>query len=500
MKPILLALLTLTPTQASTTCESLAQLPLPNAKVTTAELITSGTFKPPYGNEIKGLPRFCRIAATLTPTPDSDIKIELWLPETGWNQRFQGTGNGGYAGRIGYGAIGGIKQGFAVANTDMGLSTPPNSDAGIYTGHPERWADWGHRATHEMTVISKLLIKAYYEAAPKHSYFTGCSTGGEQALMEAQRYPGDYDGILGGAAANNRTGVHTSILWNFVVTHKEAAAYLPAEKMPALAAAALAACDAADGLTDGLISDPRRCKFDPAVIQCKSGDSNDCLTAPQVEAARKLYSGPVNPRTKKPIYPALPAGSELEWGRLGPPPDKPAVAPFNPLFKWTFGADWDWHTFDFDRSYAALEKKLGAALNATNPDLTEFRKQGHKLLVYHGWADWLVPPGEAINYRNAVLEYQKKHGQAKLNTDDYYRLFMIPGMSHCAGGPGLTRFDGLPALIDWVEKGIAPESIVATGAKLKRPVCPYPAEARYKGTGSTDDAANFTCVAPAAKK
>ena len=260
-----LLLLCAAPAVAAPSCENLAQTNLPNAKVTAAELISSGTFSPPYGAPINGLPRFCRIAATLTPSSDSDIKIELWMPEAGWNSRFQGTGNGGYAGRIGYGALaGGVKQGYAVANTDMGLSTPPNSDAGIYTGHPERWADWGYRATHEMTVVSKMLVKAYYDTAPKRSYFTGCSTGGEQALMEAQRFPGDYDGILGGAAANNRTGVHTSILWNFAVTQREAASYLPATKMTALAAAVLSACDAADGLKDGMIADPRTCRFDPS--------------------------------------------------------------------------------------------------------------------------------------------------------------------------------------------------------------------------------------------
>jgi feruloyl esterase len=483
----------------ASTCESLAQIKLPNARVTVAELITTGTFPPPYGAPINGLPRFCRIAATLTPSSDSDIKIELWMPESGWNSRFQGTGNGGYAGRIGYGALaGGVKQGYAVANTDMGLSTPPNTDAGIYTGHPERWADWGYRATHEMTVVSKLLVKAFYQSVPKHSYFSGCSTGGEQALMEAQRFPGDYDGILGGAAANNRTGVHSSILWNFAVTQRDAASYLPAAKMLALASAVLAACDTADGLKDGLIADPRNCRFDPASLLCKEADSNDCLTPAQVEAVSRVYAGPVNPRTKKQIYPGVPAGSELDWGRFGPPPGKPAPPPFNPLFKWTFGADWDWHTFDFDRSFKTLEAKLGRTLNATNPDLSEFWKLGHKLLVYHGWADWLVPPGEAINYRKAVLDWEKRHG-GKHNADEFYRLFMIPGMAHCGGGTGLTRFDGLPALVNWVENGAAPDRIDASGSKMRRPVCPYPMEARYTGSGSTDEPENFTCIAPALK-
>ena len=498
MKPLSIFLLLFSAyAAAAPNCENLAQLKLPNAKVTIAELITDGTVTLAGVAPIKGMPRFCRVAATLTPTADSDIKIELWMPEAGWNGRFQGTGNGGDAGKIGYGALaGGVKQGWAVANTDMGLSAPAGSDAGIYTGHPERWADWGYRATHEMTVVSKLLLKAYYESAPKHSYFTGCSTGGEQALMEAQRFPDDYDGILAGAAANNRTGVHTSILWNFFVQEKDPAAHVPAAKMSALAAAVVAACDAGDGVKDGMLRDPRECKFDPSVLLCKAGDANDCLTSAQVETVRKLYAGPVNPRTKKQLYPGLPAGSELEWPRMAPSPEKVGAAPFNPLFKWTFGLDWDWRTFDFDKNVAALEKKLAPVLNATNPDLSKFRKAGHKLVVYHGWADWLVPPGESLNYRQAV---RAKDG-GKVDTDSYYRLFMIPGMSHCAGGPGLTQFNGLPALVDWVEKGVAPQSIVATSPKVKRPVCPHPQLARYSGTGSTDDEKNFNCVAPSATK
>jgi feruloyl esterase len=350
-------------------------------------------------------------------------------------------------------------------------------------------------------------VQAYYDAAPKHSYFSGCSTGGEQALMEAQRFPEDYDGILGGAAANNRTGVHTSVLWNFVVNERTPADYLPASKLPALAAAVLDACDSLDGLKDGLITDPRNCRFDPAALLCKGAESDECLTAAQVQTVRNVYAGPVNPRTKEQIYPGVPMGSERDWTRFGPPPDKPGPPPFEPIFKWTFGAGWNWRSFDFDRNYAAMVSKVGPVVNALNPDLRGFESRGHKLIVYHGWADWLVPPGEAVNYREAVLARRlhdagKKATPAAVRseTDKFYRLFMIPGMSHCAGGPGLTGFNGLDSLVKWVEQGIAPESVIVKGkpggVDVQRPVCPYPQAAKYKGSGPTDDAASFVCAEP----
>ena len=489
------------------TCESLAQLKLPHTTVTTAELVPAGTFTPPSGKPIPNLPAFCRVAATLAPTADSDIRIELWMPESGWNSRFVGTGNGGFAGGFAWGSLAGqLHHGFAVANTDMGMRPPAGSDASAFIGHPEKWADWGYRSTHEMTVASKLLVNAYYGTTPKYSYFSGCSTGGEQALMEAQRFPDDYDGIVGGAAANNRTGVHTSILWDYVVTQRDPADYIPATKLALLASAVLAACDADDGLKDGLITDPRHCHFDPATLECKGPDADTCLTAAQLQTVRCIYAGPVNPRTKEQIYPGVPLGSELDWGRFGPPPGKAAPAPFEAIFKWTMGADWNWRTFDFDRNYADMVGKLGPVVNALNPDLSAFQSRGHKLIVYHGWADWLVPPGEAINYREAVLARRQRMAGAKAKpaavqreTDQFYRLFMIPGMAHCGGGPGLTGFDGMDPLVKWVEQGIAPESVVVSGkpggVAVQRPVCPYPQVARYQGSGEVTAAASFICAA-----
>jgi len=491
---------------AAATCESLAQLRLPHTTITTAARVPAGTFAPPSGAPIQNLPAFCRVAATLTPTSDSNILVELWMPESGWNSRFEGTGNGGFAGGIGWGSLAGeLRRGFAVANTDMGMRPPAGLDASAFAGHPEKWADWGYRSTHEMTVVSKALIKAYYASSPKESYFSGCSTGGEQALMEAQRFPDDYDGILGGAAANNRTGVHTSILWNYVVTEREPADYLPASKLSLLASAVLAACDAADGLKDGLIADPRQCHFDPATLECKGADSDACLTAAQVQAVRSVYAGPVNPRTKEQIYPGVPPGSELDWKQFGPAPGRTAPPPYEAIFKWAMGADWNWRTFDFDRDYARMAARLGPVVNALNPDLRRFQSRGHKLIVYHGWADSLVPPGEAVNYREAVLARRQRDAGAKATaaaieseTDGFYRLFMIPGMAHCGGGPGLVRFSGMDALVKWVEQGTAPESIVASGrpggVETERPVCPYPQVAKYRGSGDIHQAASFVCA------
>lgn len=489
-------------------CESLAGLKLPYTTITVAQRVAEGTFAPPSAAPIPNLPAFCRVAATLKPSPDSDIRVELWMPEAGWNARFEGTGNGGFAGGISWGSLAGeLRRGFAVANTDMGMRPPEGSDASAFVGHPEKWADWGYRSTHEMTVVSKLIVKAYYRTAPKHTYFSGCSTGGEQALMEAQRFPDDYDGILGGAAANNRTGVHTSILWNYVVTQRAAADYLPASKLALLASAALAECDAADGLKDGMIGDPRRCRFDPGAILCKGEDADTCLTATQVQTARQIYAGPVNPRTKEPIYPGVPAGSELDWKRFGPAPGKAGPPPFEAIFQWGLGADWNWRTFDFDRNYVTLVAKLGPMVNALNPDLSAFESRGRKLIVYHGWADGLVTPGEAINYRDAVLA-DRQHAagnrsmvDAQRQTDRFYRLFMIPGMAHCGGGAGLSEFRAMDALVKWVEEGIAPDSIVASGkpdgVDIQRPICPYPQVARYRGAGDQHAAASFFCADPA---
>ena len=485
-------------------CEGLGALQLPHTTITRAELVTTGKFVPSTGAPLADLPAFCRVTATLTPSADSDIRIEVWMPESGWNERFNGTGNGGFAGNIRYEALAeGLRRGYAVANTDMGMSTPPGATASIFINRPERWIDWGSRATHEMTLIAKQIVRAYYGRDAKRSYFTGCSTGGQQALMESQRYPDDYDGIVGGAAANNRTGVHVSILWNFAVNERTPASYLPEAARSLLSQEVMKACDALDGVKDGVITDPTQCNFDPASLQCHATGQENCLTAAQVRTAKELYAGPVNPRTGESLYPGLPRGSEFGWGGLDRTPGPAAIPPFAPIFQWVFGPDWDWRHFDFDHQDKVFTEKLAGMVNATSPNIDTFRAHGHKLIIYHGWSDWLVAPGESINYYHAVVARAKADHATVQAIDQSVRLFMVPGMSHCSGGPGATHFDALGAVVEWVEHGVAPDEIIAStlppgessgAANTERPLCPYPQIARYQGSGSTKDASSFVCA------
>jgi feruloyl esterase len=483
-------------------CADLATLHLPNTTITKAEAVSGGTFTPPTGQALTDLPAFCRVIADVRPSADSDIVVEIWMPESNWNQRFEGTGNGGFAGKISYGALAeGLRRHYAVANTDMGMATPPGANASIFINRPERWIDWGYRATHEMTVVAKQVMRAYYARDAAHAYFVGCSTGGEQALMESQRYPDDYDGIVGGAAANNRTGVHVSILWNFAVNEKTPASNLPAAARSLLSQAVVDACDSLDGVKDGVIADPEKCHFDPASLKCTSANQESCLTASEVATVQQIYSGPVNPRTGESLYPGLPRGSEFGWDGLVPAQD--AAPPYAPIFQSVFGLQWDWRQFDFDAQDATFTQKLADMVNATSPDIDTFRAHGHKLLMYHGSSDWLVAPQESINYYKAVVRRDEMAGskQPLGALDQSFRLFMVPGMAHCGGGPGATHFDALGTVADWVEHGVAPDKIIAsklppgaTERTLQRPLCPYPRTARYQGSGSTNDASSFVCT------
>lgn len=487
-------------------CESLANLSLAHASITAAKLIPPGAFVADGTPPIPDLPAFCRVEATLTPTPDSDIHIEVWMPVIGWNGKFEGTGNGGFAGKISYGSLaGGLRRGYSVANTDMGTAHPADVTPDVFIGHPEKWIDWGWRSTHEMTLVAKQIVLAYYGQHPERSYFSGCSTGGEQALMEAQRFPDDYDGIVAGAPANNRTHLHIGVLWNFSAAESDSAGYIPPEKLPAMTEALLNACPGAKAApSDAFLTRPDACHWDPNSLLCPSGDAPGCLTAAQVATARKFYSGAQNPLTHEAIYPGVPRGSEFGWPGLMP---QSGVLPFEPMFKWALGPAWNWRDFDFNRDVKTLDARLAPALDAINPDLSAFKAHGHKLLVFHGWADWLVFSGGSINYYRSVAEAQagpaaSHHRTSDEETQSFMRLFMIPGMSHCGGGPGLTTVDPLPSLELWVEKGVAPDELVAWRAEnaailMTRPVCPFPKTARYNGTGDTKDAANFSCVNPA---
>jgi len=490
---------------SASTCESLANLPLAHGAITAAKSVPLGAIIADVSPAIPDHPPFCRVTATLTPSLDSNIRIEVWMPTVGWNGKYEGTGNGGYAGSIRYQDLAaGIRRGYAVANTDMGTSPSTMEDGDVLVGHAEKWRDWGSRSTHEMTVAAKQIIRAYYGKEPALSYFVGCSTGGQQGLVEAQRFPDDYDGILAGAPANNRTRLHMSFLWDLAAARKKPESSIPVAKLPLISEAVLNACTAQKtAASDRFLSNPIDCQWDPRALLCKAGDALDCLTQEQISTVRDIYGGPTNPVTRKPIYPGLLRGSEFDWHSMMPQGAEPR---YDALFKWTFGAKWDWRAFDFNRDVATVDALLAADVNATDPDLQAFKAHGHKLIVHHGWADVIVPSLESINYYGAVEDAQateaaSRHRGAGEETQEFYRLFMVPGMAHCSGGIGLNSVDAFPSLELWVEKGIAPEKIVAKRVEngvtqIARPVCPYPQTVRYRGTGDTNDAANFSCSRP----
>jgi hypothetical protein len=515
-------------TATAQTRDPLADLKLPSATIVSVETVAAGAFKPPAGafvfpgtDPFKSLPAFRRVVGVIKPTSDSDIKFEVWLPIEGWNGNFRGVGNGGFAGSISHGDMAvPLSRGYAVASTDTGHTNPANGEETWAVGHPEKVIDYGYRAIHEMTVKAKAIVKANYGKAPKFSYFISCSNGGRQALMEAQRYPEDYDGIIAGAPANDWTRLMLNAAFISQVMLSDAANYIPAKKMKAIEAAALASCDAADGLKDGLIDDPTRCRFDPSVLLCSGPETDACLTAAQVETLKKIYAGARDAKGSQ-LSPSYVPGGETgffgwEMWISGPAPGK---SPLNTLstqfFKRMVFADenWDFKSLNAERDLKLAEQKLGPILNSTNPDLKAFKKRGGKLIIYHGWSEGAIPPEMAINYYKSVVA---KMGQR--DADSFLRLYMVPGMQHCFLGPGPNWFgqafacttcdakhDIVASLEDWVERGVAPDTIIATKYKndiartdlaRTRPLCPYPGIAKYKGSGSIDDAANFVCQAP----
>ncbi len=508
---------------AAATCESLADLKLDNTTITTAQTLAAGAFTPPasaartpipasYGE----LPAFCRVTGVVKPTSDSEITFEVWMPSAGWNGKFQGIGNGGFAGSINYqGLAGALSRGYAAASTDTGHS---GGDARWALGHTEKIVDYGHRGIHEMTEKAKSTIKAFYGDGPKRSYFASCSNGGRQALMEAQRYPNDYDGIIAGAPANYFTRILTGFAWNMQLTTSDPASYIPASKLKALEAAVLAGCDGRDGVTDGVLDDPTKCGFDPSVLLCKGAESDECLTEKQVAALKKIYAGPRNAKGEL-IIPGFTTGGETGTGGwaawiTGPKPEGSSQYFFSSqAFANMVHNDpaWDLKTFDLERDGKLADEKLGPILNAIDPNLKAFKARGGKLILYHGWNDAALPPMNTINYFESV---RTELGQRE--ADSFVRLFMVPGMQHCAGGPGPNSFgifvtsaqsdpqhDLTLALERWVEQGVAPDQIIAAKRETldpkspvirTRPLCAYPQVARYKGSGSTDEAANFTCA------
>lgn len=488
------------------TCGDLARLTLAHTRITGARVDSAGRFTVPaatarlsadpgHGDTVPDLPVFCRVTARITPTTGSDIHIEVWMPVAGWNGKLVGVGNSGWSGFVRYDELAAaLRAGYAAAATNTGHDGSV-VDASFALGHPEAVVDFGYRAAHEMTVQARRLIRAFYGRSAERAYWAGCSTGGKQGLTEAQRFPDDYDAIIAGAPANDWTHLMAGDLWTARATHASTASYLPAASLALLHGAALKACDARDGLEDGLIGDPSHCRFDPGVLLCRTGEHTGCLTAPQVEAARKIYAGAVDPRTNRRVYPGLEPGSELQWGVMAGSPEPPIVASY---FKYLVFGDsaWDYRTLDFHADVARADSLDAAILNATDPDLRPFIAHGGKLLLYHGWSDGLIAPENTVDYYERVA---KAVGPERAR--EAVRLFMVPGMEHCDPRQGPSPFDLLPALDRWVAEGQAPQRIVTahvggSGLDRTRPLCPFPQVARYAGNGSIDEAASFVCRPP----
>jgi feruloyl esterase len=481
-------------------CANLSALKLPDTTITSAQEVTGGSLTPTGARALTGLPPFCRVVAVTRPA----IRFEVWLPLDTWNGKFQGVGNGANAGTISYPAmVTAMKRGYATASTDTGHQTENARDGEWAMGHPELVADFGYRAIHVTAENGKTIVGKFYAQPAKHAYFVACSTGGRQALMEAQRFPEDYDGIIAGAPAVNwsrfQTGGH---MWVADAFNKDPESYLPATKLKALGDAVNAACDKLDGITDGIIADPRKCTFDPKLLQCAAGkDDATCLTPKQVTAVSKVWSGS-HSSSGELIYPGYMRGGEASPGGwnaymtgTGPLSGNHYEQASNTLkYLILENPNWDYRSFDVEKDAAFAQKKLGKLFDAFDPNLTPFRDRGGRLLLYHGWNDPSISPLNTINY------YEKVGATVK-NSEEFARLFMVPGMLHCGGGPGPNSFDMVAALEQWVEQKHAPERIdashITNGAVDRtRPLCVYPKTASYTGSGSTDEAANFVCKAP----
>ena len=494
------------PVDAAAACEDLAKISLPNTTITLAKAVPAGAFTPPQGAAPAGggrgqgagfsdLPAFCQVQATLRPSADSDIKVEVWLPvATSWNGKLQGFGNPGLGGGVGVNPVvlaGGARRGYASVGTNSGHE----GDSTYAIGHPEKVKDWGWRAYHEMIVTAKALIKVHYDKPLVRSVMAQVGGEGMMGLSAAQRFPEDYDFI-------NSTNVITGFsrgtvwqLWVWMATHDTEGSALPMEKLSVLHQAVLDACDASDGLEDGLVGQPEHCKFDPGVVQCKGADAENCLTAPQVAAARKLYSGPVNPRTKEQIVSPLYPGGELTWGGLAG-----AAEPFRFAVGWFKGLvfqdpTWDYRTrpVNFDADVAASDNVVDG--NSLDPDLRKFFGKRGKLLLVNGWADTTTPPRAGIDYYKRVVA---KVGE-KLARDSM-RLFVVPGMGHTPGTTGRENFnfEGLGVIEQWADTGQAPEVLIVDHYKDgmlvgKRLACQYPMAATYRGSGNTEDPASYLC-------
>ena len=486
-------------TTAPCTLAALAALNLPNTTITLVESLPAGPNSMPVGNI--ALP-ICRVQGVIAPAN----LFEVWLPTAEWNGKFQGVGNGGLAGSISYADMRtALSRNYATSSTDTGHSS--NAPGDPWWTNAQQIKDYGYRAIHELTLKSKAIINAFYGIDPDRSYFVGCSTGGRQAFMEAQRYPADYDGIIAGAPVYRVIELRARHVWTWQCNQADptGAHAIPVSKLRAVFNAVVTACDRRDGLVDGQVDDPQRCKFDPDRLLCTDGDNDTCLTAAQIETLQCMYAGPVNPRTGKQVYPGVPATSELDQGQsIGAVPNPQYTTFFqNTVFE---NPNYDFLTFNFDTDVKfALNKKFdGETLefihHAEDTDLTAFKRRGGKMIVWHGLSDPLPNPVDTIDYYNRIRTGSGHNRRQADKTEAFVRLFLLPNVGHCGGAApgGPNEWDPLTALEEWVEKDIAPEEIIASRVTAgvvtrTRPICAYPQVARYAGSGNIDDAANFVC-------
>lgn len=484
--------------ESAARCSALEGKQLNGATIDGAEIIASGTALPPFNLKVKH--EFCRVDAHVSPASGSTVKMQIWLP-TEWNGKFAGVGGGGFNGGLGIASV--ILQrptsnAFAAVVTDAGHDMSDTAEWAL--DNPEKVIDYGYRANHLGAVVGKAVVAAYYGTAAKRAYFHGCSNGGRDALMLAQRYPDDYDAIAVGAPANDFTGLMASFARTAQIS-RAPGIELSAAKMALVHEAAIKQCDVLDGVKDGLIERPQSCSFDPVVLQCKSGEGASCLSKVEVGAVNELYRGAYTSAGHQ-VMPGLPVGSEYEWANwlTGPKAGGPTMA--QEFYRYMVYNDPEWNLgqFELDRDYAAAKREVGSLLDAVDPDLRPFIENGGKLLMYHGWDDAAIPAGNTLQY---YAEVRRVVGS---RADDAARLFMLPGVAHCAGGHGPDVIDYIEELDRWSGSGEAPERIVLTkydtpfalvglpaNALRTKPVCAWPKSAHYKGTGAIDDEASFVC-------
>ncbi len=496
--------------QTAASCAKLSSLALPNTIITTAMEYPAGANPVPAPQGTTGAMRgtlaasMCRIAGTIKSTPVSNIRFEVWMPVTGWNGKYNGVGNGGVAGFIAYNAMQtALNRGYASGSTDTGHQGS-QLDGSWMLNNPELVMDFAQRSQHLTAVNAKAIVKAYYGKAAEHSYFTGCSNGGGQGMQEAQRFPDDYDGIVNGDGARDLSHEWPGELYPAWVAQSDQQGLV--SKLPVLHAAVLAKCDKLDGVQDGVLEDPKKCDFDPASIKCAVGaDNMSCLTSAQVDQVKDIYRGIKDPTTGKIFWPGPAMGSELRWDAKIHP--AAVLLPQSYMRSFVYlDPKWEYKdpAFSFDSLAGVKALDVASAkftlLDADNPDLRPFEKNGGKILMYHGWSDPDIAPTSMIDYyERVVATVGGSHSDKALaKTQDFARLFMVPGMGHCGGGEGPNSFDALGALADWVEHGHAPEKMIASrlnnGAVVRsRPLCPYPKTAVYNGSGSTDDSTSFSC-------